>query len=81
MKCNQINIKRNKILFFARQEKRYKIVKENMEYTNLIPPKNLLLVEILSYYKENGDTVSEVKKVCRHFIAKTECLITLKTLN
>jgi len=52
-----------------------------MEYTNLIPPKNLLLVEILSYYKENGDTVSEVKKVCRHFIAKTECLITLKTLN
>jgi len=33
-----------------------------MEYTDLIPPKNTLLVEILSYYKVNGDTVSEVKK-------------------
>jgi len=52
-----------------------------MEDTALIPPKNTLLVEILSYYKVNGDTVSEVKKVCRHFMVKTECLITLKTLN
>jgi len=47
-----------------------------MEYTDLIPPKNTLLVEKLSYYTINGDTVSEVKKVCRHFMVKTECLTT-----